>query len=61
MGGAEVLELCAVLEHVVGRGEDRGSNRADRLLRTATARQAVELGSEIAVLLAPSGPGTLDT
>src|SRR4051794_41475376 len=50
--GAEVRVDGAVLEHVVGRGQDRGRHRTDRLLRPAAGAQAVVLGLQIARLLA---------
>ena len=49
--GAEVLVGGAVLEHVVGGGQDRGGDRADRLLRPAAGAQAVELRLQVAGFL----------
>src|ERR1041384_5042829 len=57
--GVEVRVGGAVLEHVVGRGQDRGRHRADRLPRPAAAAQAVVLGLQVARLLAARRPGAL--
>src|SRR6266851_6834114 len=59
VGGAEVLVLGTVFEHVVGGGEDGCGHGADRLLGAAPGAQAVELGVEVAVLLFRAGPGAL--
>src|SRR5512134_258156 len=59
MIGPEILVGCAILEHVVGRGQDRGSNRANRLLWPPSAAQPVKLRLEIARLLARAGPSAL--
>src|SRR3954449_5064641 len=58
--GAEVPVGGAVLQHVVGGGQERGRHRARRLLRAATAAQAVVLGLQVAGLLAARRPGALD-
>ena len=50
----------AVAEHVAGGGEDGGGDGAGRLPRAAPGAQALELGAEVAVLLAHGGPGGLD-
>jgi hypothetical protein len=42
--GAEVLEESAVLQHVAGSGENRCSDRADRLLCSSSGSQTLELG-----------------
>jgi transposase len=60
MIGTEILELGTVLEHVVDRGEERGRDGAGCLLRSTSTGKTMELGVEVAALLAPSGPGTLD-
>src|SRR6187551_1448118 len=46
--GAEVPVGRAVLQHVVGCGQDRGRLRTGRFLRPAAAAQAVEPGLEVA-------------
>src|SRR5580693_1984402 len=46
--GAEVLVQSAVLQHVVGSGENRSSDRADSLLRSSSGSQTLELGLKIA-------------
>src|SRR3982750_2218022 len=60
VAGAEVPVGGAVLEHVVGRGQDRGGDGAHRLLRAAAGAQAVAPGLEVARLLAAGRPGALD-
>ena len=60
MVGTEILELRAVLEHMLDRRKQRGGNRADCLLRTAATTEVKKLCMEIAALLAPSRPGALD-
>src|SRR5260221_11679654 len=60
VSNAEVLVLGAVLEHVVDGGEQRGGDGADRLLRSASAAQSVELRFVVAVFLALRRPGALD-
>src|SRR3954451_13967720 len=57
--GAEVRVDGAVLQHMVGGGQDRGRHRAHRLLRSAAAAQAVVLGLQVAGLLAAGRPGAL--
>src|SRR5215210_271329 len=57
--GAEILEEGAVWEHVVGGGQDGGGDGADRLFRAAAGAQALELGLEVAALLARRRPGAL--
>jgi hypothetical protein len=54
MIGTEILELRAVLEHVVDGREQRGRNRAGCLFRTAATSEPIKLGVEVAALLAPS-------
>src|SRR3954468_595105 len=49
--GAEVPVGGAVLEHVVGRGQDRGRHRARRLSGAAAGAQAVVPGLQVARLL----------
>ena len=56
--GAEILVPSAVPEHVVDRGQHRSGTQ--RLLGATAAAQAIELGLEIAALLAGCGPGALD-
>jgi hypothetical protein len=56
---SEVLVGGTVLEHVVGGGQDRGGDGADRPFRPATAAQAMELGLEVAGLLPAGRPGAL--
>jgi len=57
--GTEVLVEGAVAEHVVGSGEDRGGHCADSLLRPTAVTQALELGLQVAGLLAGGHPGAL--
>src|SRR5689334_20084531 len=45
--GAEVLIEHPVLQHVVGRGQDRGRHRSNRRLRSALGAQAMELRLKI--------------
>src|SRR4051794_9133403 len=54
--GPEVRVGGAVLEHVVGGGQDRGRHRAHRPLRPAAGAQAVVLGLQGAGLLAARPP-----
>jgi hypothetical protein len=58
--GAEVLVHSAVLQHVVRSGENRCSNGADRLLRSSSGSQTLELGLKVAALGSCGGPGALD-
>jgi len=60
VSGSELLIECAVFEHVIGRREDRGGNRADCLLRPASSAQPHELRVEVGGLSARSGPGALN-
>jgi hypothetical protein len=48
MIGTEIFELCAVLEHVVDRREERGSDRADCLFWPKSAGETIELSVEVA-------------
>jgi hypothetical protein len=48
---AEVVIRRAVLEHVVGGGQDRGDDGHDRLLGAAPGSDAMELGLLIAAFL----------
>src|SRR5262249_13497871 len=48
------------LEHVIDRGEDGCSDGHDGLFSSASCPDAVELGTQITVLLAHRRPGTLD-
>jgi hypothetical protein len=57
--GAEVVVLIATLEHVISSREDRSGHGADRLLGSASRAHAVELGLDIAGLLAAGGPSAL--
>src|SRR5580693_5346056 len=58
--GAEVLVQSAVLQHVVGSGENRCRDRADRLLRSSSGSQTLELGLKIAAFGPCGGPSALD-
>jgi hypothetical protein len=58
--GTEIVLEGAVFEHVVGGGEDRGGESADRLFGAAPGAQAMELGLEIAGVFAGGRPGALD-
>jgi len=49
--GTEILELGAVLEHVVDRGEERGRDGADCLLWSTSRGETIELGIEVAAFL----------
>jgi len=60
MIGIEILELGTVLEHGVDCGEERGRDGAGCLLWSTSTGKPMELGIEVAALLAPGGPGTLD-
>src|SRR3954447_19025169 len=57
--GAEVRVDGAVLQHVVGGGQDRGRHRAHRLPRPAAGAQAVVLGLQVARPLPARRPGAL--
>ena len=50
--GTEIVIEGAVLEHVVGGGEDRGGEGADCLFGAAPRAQAMELRLEIAAVFA---------
>ena len=50
MIGTEILELCAVLEHVVDRREEGGSDGADGLFGPTSAGETVVLGVEVALM-----------
>jgi len=56
----EVLVEGAIAQHVVGGGEDGGCDGADGLLGSTAVAQALELGLQVAGLLACGGPGALD-
>ena len=60
MIGAEIMIELTADQHVVDCGEDRGSERADRLFGATTGAQTMKLRLEIAGFLARGGPGTLD-
>jgi len=55
--GAEVLVEGAVTEHVVGGGQDRGCDSADRLLGSTPVTQALELGLQVAAIIHGSEAG----
>lgn len=57
--GSQVLIERAVAEHVVGGGQDRGSDGTDGLFGSSPVAQALELGLQIAALLVAGGPGAL--
>src|SRR5215510_13547308 len=57
--GAEVEIHLSLLQHVVDGGEDRGSDRHDRLLRTAPRPDVIELRAQVGVFLPHRRPGTL--
>src|SRR6202030_3959881 len=56
---AEIAIELTADQHVVDAGQDRGGERAERLFGAAAGAQAVELGLEIAGLLAGGGRGAL--
>ena len=58
--GTEIVIEGAVLEHMVGGGEDRGGEGADRLFAAAPRAQAMELRLEIAAVFAGGRPSALD-
>src|SRR3989304_4512881 len=60
MVSAETPGSDAIPEHGVGRGQHRGGDRDDGLLRAPATLEAEELGAEAAVLLAGGGPCALD-
>ena len=49
-----------MLEHMIGSGEDRGGERADRPFRGGSGAQALELRLERAAVFAGGRPGALD-
>ena len=49
-----------MLEHMIGSGEDRGGEGADRPFRGGSGAQALELRLEIAAVFAGGRPGALD-
>ena len=57
VSGAKVNVEGSMLQHVIGRRQDRGGHSADRLLGAAAGAQAMKLRLEIAGLLARGGPG----
>ena len=59
MVGSKVLIKGAVAQHVIDGGEDRSGNSADGLLGPTAMAQALELGLQVADLLAAGSPGTL--
>src|SRR3990172_10880752 len=60
MVGPKVAGVDAIPEHGVGRGQHRGGDRDDGLLRAPATLEAEELRPEVAVLLAGGGPRALD-
>ena len=58
--GPEIVVEGAMLEHMVGSGEDRGGAGPDRLFRAVSGVQALELRLEIAAAFAGGRPGALD-
>jgi len=57
--GAEVCVEGAVVEHVVGGSQDGGGHCANGLFWSAAVAQALELGLQVAGLLAAGCPGAL--
>jgi hypothetical protein len=55
---AEVLVFDAIFQHVVPSGEHGGGDGEDRLLRSPTGPQSMELGLQIGVFDAHGGPGS---
>jgi hypothetical protein len=49
-----------MLEHMIGSGEDRGGEGADRPFRGGSGAQALGLRLEIAAVFAGGRPGALD-
>ena len=49
-----------MLEHMIGSGEDRGGEGADRPFRGGSGAQALELRLEIAAVFAGGRPSALD-
>jgi hypothetical protein len=58
--GAQVVVEGSAFEHVIGGGEDRGSDGADGFFGAATGSQAMELGLQVALLCSDGSPGALD-
>src|SRR3954465_1558789 len=56
----KVVIAGTVFEHVVYGGKDRSGDGADGFFGTTPGTDSVELGLEIAALLAHSGPAALD-
>ena len=54
--GPEIVVEGAMLEHMVGSGEDRGGAGPDRLFRAVSGAQALELRLEIAAVFAGGRP-----
>ena len=58
--GAKFLVAGAPAQHPIGRGQDRGGDRDDRLLRSTPGAQTSERGGQVAGFGAggaPGGPG----
>jgi len=60
MGGAEVLVLDTVFQHVVSGREHGGGDGEDGFFGAASGAQAVELGLQVGLLGAHRGPGRAD-
>src|ERR1700730_1094922 len=60
MNGSEIMVVRSILEHVIDGVENGSRHSTDCLLCTATSPQTVELGLQVAPLLADSGAGALD-
>lgn len=58
--GAEIVIERSMFEHVADGGENGGGDRADRLLRSASAFEAQVLRLQVAVFFANGGPDTLN-
>ena len=58
--GTEIVIEGAILEHMVGGGEDRGGDGTDRLFGAASGAQARKLCLQIAAVFAGGRPGALD-
>ena len=56
----EVLIAGAILEHVIDSGEDGSGDGANGLFGAASGTDAVELGLDVAALLARRSPAALD-
>src|SRR5262245_38374216 len=59
VGGAEIVPVGLVAQHVPGGGEHRGGHGEDGLLGAAPSAQAVELRLEIAAVHTHGSPGAL--